>query len=207
MIEGANQAPPRPPAGWAPPYPGPPVPWGWVPPRRRPKRFGWLALLGVLIGGLVMGAVGALALAALAIGLTGGFDDIQYTAGSHAALPSKGVAQVGDCLRHGAADVELGEPREVVACSSNHGAEVLGVEVAPTSKVWPGRSDLDYFVDGACAIAFHNYVGTRYDDSDLDYEAIVPSKSAWHAGDRRVWCLLDSSTYQGGRGSARGSGV
>jgi hypothetical protein len=35
---------------------------------------------------------------------------------------------------------------------------------------------------------------------------VVPSDVAWEAGERRVFCLLDSSGYRDGRGSARGSG-
>ena len=59
--------------------------------------------------------------------------------------------------------------------------------------------------EGAASGQRRAYVGSSYDDSDLDYGAVAPSRSAWRAGDHRLWCLVNSATYRGGRGSVRNS--
>ena len=70
----------------------------------------------------------------------------------------------------------------------------------------PGSDDLDLFADDACFLAFEAYVGTSYDNSDLDYAAAAPNVAAWKAGDRRIWCLVDTSSKAPGSGSVRGTG-
>ena len=74
--------------------------------------------------------------------------------------------------------------------------------VASRSRFAQHRLRLD---EDACVPAFEGYVGRAYDDSGLDYWGVPPSADAWAAGDRSLFCLLDSGLYNDGEGSARGS--
>ena len=208
-----GSGPPGYPGPHGPPGPGAPFAypgqWGpYGPPAKAPRRFGWGALIGTGLGGLVLGGVGALILAAIVIGFAGGFDSPGFVAGTHGPVAAESsVATVGVCLTEDPGSAVIATDTEVVSCNRSHGSEVFGIIEAPAAEDRPSSSDLDLFVDGACGIAFRGYVGSAYDDSDLDYEAVVPDRAAWAAGDRRVWCLLDSSLYRDGEGSARDSGA
>src|SRR5262249_46883296 len=93
----------------------------------------------------------------------------------------------------------------VTACESRHGSEVIGVVTMPVSDVPPRGDDENFFADDACRIAFKDYIGKSFDDSDLEFDAVAPSRAAWRAGDRTLFGLLDSEMYRNGRGSARNS--
>jgi hypothetical protein len=159
------------------------------------------ALLGVL-GGLAL-AVGAV----LAVAVLG--DDLlapDVVDGTHEGVDEASAPAVGDCLANGPRSVDLADPGEVVDCTRSHGAEVIGIATLPDTRLPPGDSDVDVFADGACRLAFEDYIGADYNTSALFFGAVVPSDRAWEGGERRVFCLLDASGYRDGRGSARGSG-
>jgi Septum formation len=46
---------------------------------------------------------------------------------------------------------------------------------------------VDYVID-YCDPAFGHYIGKAVDDSDLDYDWLVPAEDAWRSGDRTVQC-------------------
>jgi hypothetical protein len=56
--------------------------------------------------------------------------------------------------------------------------------------VWPGESDVAYAADTLCEEAFEGYVGTSYDDSELDFEFYAPTEGEWSAGKHQVVCVI-----------------
>jgi hypothetical protein len=214
--EGTGPPPaPPPPASWPPAPATPPPGWPGYPaagypgygqppdPRRRFRMRAVViaAVLGVL-GGLALAVV-----AVVAVALVG--DDLlapNVVDGTHEGVDEASAPAVGDCLENGPRSVDLADRGEVVDCGESHGAEVIGVASMPDTQLPPGDTNVDFFADGACRLAFEDYVGADYDSSALFFGAVVPSSRAWEEGDRRVFCLLDSSGYRDGRGSARGSG-
>jgi hypothetical protein len=162
-----------------------------------------LAGIGGLLGGLAL-AVAGLTLVALFAGdlLAPG-----VVAGTHEDVEAAGGPAVGDCLDDGPSSVDLADSTQVVECSLRHGSEVIGIAPLPDTSDRPDDTDVDFFADGACRVAYRDYVGGDYDiTSTLPFEAVVPSDRAWDGGERRVFCLLDSDGYRDGKGSARGTG-
>ena len=115
------------------------------------------------------------------------------------------AASVGDCLTGGPDEADVTTRGDVVGCEGSHGSEVIGIVTMPDLEEPPNSDDLDFFSDDACRLAFRDYVGVNYDDSDLWFGAVPPSDSAWAQGERRLYCLLEASGYRDGRGSARAS--
>ena len=208
-------APPPPPASWppapqppwtgyppGPSYPGYPGYPGHDPRRRFRLRAVVLAGIGGLLGGLAL-AVAGLALVAVFAGdlLAPG-----VVAGTHEGVEAAGGPAVGDCLDDGPSSVDLADSTQLVDCTLRHGSEVIAVAALPDTSDRPDATDVDFFADGVCRVAYRDYVGGNYDTAALFFEAVVPSDRAWDGGERRVFCLLDSDGYRDGRGSARGSG-
>jgi hypothetical protein len=191
------------PTGWYPPQPGPyPAPWGAPPPKKR-KRFGWLSLFAAFfVGGLLATGVivGALVVTYLAFGTP---DTIANT--HSGAAEGAAVAKVGDCLDRSPDSAVVTDRSQVVDCDRLHGSEVTGVVVTPGSRKAPSHDNLASFADDACTVAFEDYVGSSVNDTALDYAAVAPDATAWAAGDRRIWCLADTSSLDVGEGSVRNS--
>jgi hypothetical protein len=193
----------QPPAYGPPPF-GPPAygsPYGqatYPAPPGKKKRFGWLALsLAFIAGGLVSFAAAA-GLVTLAV-----INDPATSPRQHDATPEGAVVPgVGDCLAPGPSAVDVTSDAQVVDCSEAHGAEVSAVLEVPGASHRPGTDDIGYFADDACLLAFQGYVGQDYDSSGYDYDVRVPSRAAWEAADRTVWCLVDAD---GAVGSVRNS--
>lgn len=200
--------------GWAPPpgrpglgppgppgYPGgTPVPWGAPPPKRR---FGVGALVGMGLGGVLAGIL-----------LTfGGIAVLYAIVGDQARHPAVGTygpigetaeqPTTGDCLsaRPSLADVTTDD--EVVPCEERHRSEVIGVAEIPSLDVAPSRTRLDLFVSEACSLSFRSYTGRNPDTAQVGFGAVVPDEDAWAAGERRVWCLAESTDVDDGVGSMR----
>lgn len=78
-----------------------------------------------------------------------------------------------------------------VDCRTDHDFEVY--DVGPLSEAaspYPGGREIAAAADEQCYQAFESYVGLPYADSALDYLAVVPSETAWAAGQRNAHCLL-----------------
>ncbi|HUR52473.1 MAG TPA: septum formation family protein [Mycobacteriales bacterium] len=147
--------------------------------------------------GLVLGALSvaagwsALVALFLVVGVLGGYDP--HSRGRLAVLPA---TKVGTCLDAGL--------RAVEDCSVTHDLEVFFSPTLP-NPVWPGTSDVGYAADSLCEEAFKGYVGTSYQDSELDYEFYAPTEAEWGDGKHQVVCVItpagDSLV-----GSVKGSG-
>jgi len=160
------------------------------------------AALGGAVGGLVLSFV-----LLVIIGLALDSSKSSSISATHpGASESSQAARSGECLSALPNDAVVVGRGQVVTCASQHGSEVIGLAQFPDSVGYPDSDDLGGFADKACAVAFHDYVGKTAADSDISGKSIVPNRTAWRAGDRKAWCLVDSTTYRNGRGSVRGAG-
>lgn len=174
-----------------------------MPPPKR-KRFGWLGMFGAFMVGGITATIVVIVGIVLIGQAVGPPDSISTT---HAPTTEGAeVAKVGECLEGGPADAVVVDRSQVVDCDELHGSEVTAIVTAPGEKTTPGEEPLATFVDEACTMAFEDYVGSRVLSSDLDYSGVAPNDDAWAAGDRRVWCLVDTTILEPGEGSVRGSG-
>jgi hypothetical protein len=94
--------------------------------------------------------------------------------------------RVGDCfnLKHPAADIEHFKK---VPCTKEHDYELFYVGAMRKRSHPTLDAILDYVID-YCDPAFGHYVGKDIDDSELDYDWLVPTEDAWRSGDRTVQC-------------------
>ena len=93
-------------------------------------------------------------------------------------------------------------------CSEYHDFEAYSVSTVgdPSDDVYPGDDDLYDQIDTRCATTFSAYVGSAYEDSEVDYGYFYPSESSWADGDREAVCfayLPDSDTNDSLRDSRR----
>jgi len=94
--------------------------------------------------------------------------------------------RVGDCfdLKDPLAEIEHVKK---VPCTTEHDYELFYVGAMGKRS----HPTLDAFVDYVieyCDPAFGHYIGKAVDDSDLDYDWLVPTEDAWRSGDRTVQC-------------------
>jgi hypothetical protein len=171
------------------PYPPP----GYAAPQGKRKRFGWLALTVAFILGGFLSFVVVVGMAALIFANDDGPGTDQHGVIKEGAV----VPKVGDCLRPPPSRAIVTSDAQVVDCAKSHGSEVAAIVEIPAGSQRPSRDNLGYYADDACLIAFEGYVGSDWDDSDLDYQPVVPSASAWDQGDRTLWCLVDTGGEAG----------
>jgi hypothetical protein len=164
------------------------------------------ALVGTGIGGIVLGVV----LSVAAVGV------IAYLARDYVPNPAVGTygpigetdrpVRTGDCLAARPSLADVTDDEGVVPCAERHRSEVIGITEIPSADRRPGDQALDRFVSEACSLAFRTYAGSDPDATAIEFGAVVPDREAWVAGERRVWCLADSSGANDGVGSIRRSG-
>ena len=198
--------PPAPPPSYY-PLPGyPPMGYGPPPGWGQPgRRFRARAVVIGWVGGLAVGIGLSIAVAALAASVPD--EPVNGDPGTrHDAIASAEAApKQGDCLSGSPAEADLTTKTDVTGCAARHGSEVVGVVTMPQSAAPPRGDEEGFFVDDACRIVFHDYIGISWDDSELDFLAVPPTRAAWRAGDHTLYCLLYSHDYNDGRGSARNS--
>jgi hypothetical protein len=117
--------------------------------------------------------------------------------------------QVGDCFDQ----PSVGSPGQVeqvftvdaMPCSEPHDFEVFhtyeltGTELPSDDAVMSEAGD-------RCVAAFETYVGTSFEESELDFGIMWPTPESWGAGDRTVMCSLQTMDGSKLEGSAAGSG-
>lgn len=204
--------------GWGPPPPPPPGrPPGPPTGPPAPHRSGPLAPLGPGPRRYAAGTVAAAGLAGAVVGIVAGFVLVFVAGvliGSDARHPAVGTygprsassegPAVGDCLRARPSLADVTTDAEVVPCEVRHKAEVVGVTALPALDRRPRDRAVDRYVSEACSLAYRDYSGRDPDDrAGPDLGAVVPDADAWAAGDREVWCLVDSQSDGDGVGSIR----
>jgi Septum formation len=187
-------------------YPHPPWP-PWPPPPAQPNRRPVvLAAVIAAAAGLVVGAVIGAAVMFF-VGSLGVFGPDELTRGPGGKLPLFDLA-VGQCANGEITDGSSFGSDATVPCSQSHDFEVYASASPPGVEQavgYPDPRDLAALAGDHCLLALEAFVGSDYDDSDLDYTAIIPSRAAWEAGDRTVLCALWQVDGDSIVGSARGT--
>jgi hypothetical protein len=118
--------------------------------------------------------------------------------------------QVGDCFDEPGAPSpnETAEISSVDAtpCSEPHDFEVFHTFELTTVEL-PSEADLTSEAGDRCLEAFEPYVGSSYEESELDIYFMWPSPESWGAGDRTVLCSLVKMDGTKLVDSAAGSGL
>mgnify|MGYP003909213557 CR=1 FL=1 len=70
---------------------------------------------------------------------------------------------------------------------------------------YPTDDAFGTYVTQNCNPAFGVYIGKAYDDSELDYDWLVPTEDAWRSGDRTVHCAAYDPNNSLLNGSLRGA--
>jgi hypothetical protein len=111
--------------------------------------------------------------------------------------------RVGDCfnLKHPSAEIEHFKE---VACTKEHDYELFYVGAMRKRSHPTEDAILDYVID-YCDPAFGHYIGKDVDDSELDYDWLVPTEDAWRSGDRTVQCAAYDPNNSLQKGSLRGA--
>jgi hypothetical protein len=94
---------------------------------------------------------------------------------------------VGDCLDDQSSTEVLEVP--LVDCAAPHDFEVY-TDFAIAGDTFPGQDELDEQADTGCFDAFEPFVGTSYEESQLEYTYYAPTESSWTAGDRLISCMI-----------------
>jgi hypothetical protein len=94
--------------------------------------------------------------------------------------------RVGDCFDLKDPDAEIEHVKEV-PCTTEHEFELFYVG-AMGKRSPPTLDAFADFVVEHCDPAFGDYIGRAPDNSDLDYDWLVPTDDAWRSGDRTVQC-------------------
>jgi hypothetical protein len=206
-------APPPPPAFGAPqpgaglpPPPPPGVGYGTPVPRGAPgSKPRGRAIVGIVVGVLVLGIVGLAA--------------IVFLAGDDEDLPSNAEEAgqqlvVGDCFDE---QNRESNPTEIYTafvdekrCSSPHDAEVYALLTHPGGPDAPFPGDdavVEYTLD-QCVARFEEFVGRDYESSSLDVIYLFPRELSWSKlDDRRIVCAVYDLSGEPLEGSVRGLGL
>jgi len=114
-------------------------------------------------------------------------------------------AAIGECFQEPEDSDEVGE-LDKVDCDEAHDNEVIAVFDLDGDD-FPGVDEVQSQAEEGCVEEFEPYVGSTYEESDLDLFTITPTEETWDdADDREVICsvfALDGSQVEG---SVKGSG-
>ena len=97
--------------------------------------------------------------------------------------------RVGDCFD---LDDRTAEKLDEVAarpCAQAHRFELFFTGSLPEGA-FPPQSVIDVFVQSNCGPAFLTYVGTSYEQSQLDVYWMAPTSDTWDQGHRAVQCAV-----------------
>jgi hypothetical protein len=146
---------------------------------------------GLAIAGLILGILGTLAVAAVAIGIALGVRTVDSL-------------NPGDCV----AELEEGGTVSLlrtVNCDSSHAGEVFATFELPDGP-FPGSDAVRADASAGCVERFGGYVGVDYFDSRLEVFTIAPREERVWDETRRVTCLVVEPDLSPMVGSVRNSG-
>jgi hypothetical protein len=130
-------------------------------------------------------------------------DELEYLNSNEFNVDDSVDLRVGDCfdLKDPLAEIENVKK---VPCRAEHDYELfyvgaMGKRSHPTEDAF-----VDYVID-YCDPAFSDYIGKAVDDSELDYDWLVPTEDAWRSGDRTVHCAAYDPNNSLRTGSLQGT--
>ena len=138
--------------------------------------------------------VGAAILAVAAFGGAGAFDDNTVRDDSGNIVEGGGLGafalQIGDCFN--IPEQELIQSLEAVPCSEPHDAEAYAAFDQP-GTTYPGADAVTEASAWGCYDRFESFVGIPWDESELDFWFLEPTRESWEEGDdREVSCAITS---------------
>lgn len=119
-------------------------------------------------------------------------EQVKQDAGK-AMLPA---IMIGECSNLDVPDSE--EATEVVDipkldCAQPHGWETYAEKQYALEDAYPGQNSIETDAGEFCHEEFEGFIGTPYDDSELDLQYLFPSEGTWTSlNDRTVTCLVGS---------------
>jgi Septum formation len=111
--------------------------------------------------------------------------------------------RVRDCFNLKHPDAEI-EHVKKVPCTTEHDYELFYVGAMRKRSHPTEDAILDYVID-YCDPASGHYIGKDVEDSDLDYDWLLPTEDAWRSGDRTVQCAAYDPNNSLRTGSLRGT--
>ncbi|MEO6606152.1 MAG: septum formation family protein [Aeromicrobium sp.] len=103
--------------------------------------------------------------------------------------------QVGDCVKDDDLVGETNYSINVIPCTDAHLFEAYANFDLPSGS-YPGDDVVSSQAEDGCTKRFQSYIGTSYDESDLDVTFLYPIKSSWRI-DKGVTCLVTDGTTKG----------
>ncbi|MGM0384728.1 MAG: septum formation family protein [Actinomycetota bacterium] len=98
---------------------------------------------------------------------------------------------VGACLDSAALEGDQVAQIETLECTVEHDVETYAsLELSGDS--YPGQDEILAQADEFCLAEFETFIGTAYQDSELDFSFLYPTEESWGTGDREVLCLVIS---------------
>jgi hypothetical protein len=120
-----------------------------------------------------------------------------------------GDLRIGDCFDDDPSwfDEEVFEVFAVGAttCDEPHDNEVFH-RFDLAAETLPSDDEVDDEAFDTCVEVFESFVGVRYEDSELDFTWLWPTKDSWRKGDRAVTCYLYDMDLRKLEGSVAGTG-
>lgn len=152
--------------------------------QRRGRGMAWSAL--VIVALWVVGSIVAAVLVIASVPADRD-DDGEVTSGGEVFAED---LQVGDCLAEdfGSDDEEVFTV-SVLPCDEPHNGEVFHELELPAGD-YPGDRTVAVDADEACYQEFDPWVGTPYEDSELDYFTYLPTQESWDYDDRLITCVV-----------------
>lgn len=143
------------------------------------------AVVGVVVGGVVMLFWGVILALALLVGEdSGAFGGPDLPAPTASSVIIDDLS-VGECFDE--TDDEAMVDRR--PCTGPHDGELFGKIDLPAGA-FPGDDESADRSEGACEKVYAGYVGIPIDDSELNMASWSPDKAAWNDGDRRALCAV-----------------
>jgi hypothetical protein len=99
--------------------------------------------------------------------------------------------EIGDCFDV-ADDADVIGTVIIRPCGRPHAYEMFHIVSLPAGQ-YPGPDTIEVSARALCGPVFERYVGTAWEDSDLDYSWIYPSAKAWIADDRTIQCFVQDT--------------
>jgi hypothetical protein len=111
----------------------------------------------------------------------------------------------GDCFDDPGSD-DVVDVR-ALPCDQEHDYEVFLTFDLRESGTYPSEDARGEEIGQRCLPAFDTFVGTAYEESELDIYTLEPTADSWDAGDREVVCAVARVDGAKLTGSARDSGL
>ena len=105
------------------------------------------------------------------------------------------TAEVGDCANYSDLQGEL-TTIPTVGCTEEHDAQFIH-QFELEGNDYPGDTEVAALAEEGCVAAFEGYVGSVWEESELQMTFISPNENTWgSANDREVLCVayLDGTT-------------